>query len=70
MNPELGLTEEMPFHSCKKYAVARNEMDSGSPNVGISDLMNVGIGHVSRLVQIVAGPSGVSLITHDDKKGC
>ena len=32
MNPELGLTEEMPFHSCKKYAVARNEMDSGSPN--------------------------------------
>ena len=31
--------------------------------------MNVGIGHVSRLVQIVAGPSGVSLITHDDKKG-
>ena len=63
MNPELGLTEEMPFHSCKKYAVARNKMDSGSPNgmyFLFSDLMNVGIGHVSRLVQIVADASRFS----------
>ena len=53
MNPKLGLPEEMPFHICKRYAVACNEM------VCSSVLGSYECWHRTHF-QIVADPSGVS----------